>query len=106
MRGDDQLMISRMNDQIVNGNSRQSSTQAMPSPAAVPRNEQAKLCADVEQILVNGVGANHMNRAFGGQVRHDWLPGRAGIGGLEQVRPAVVIAVAVKRQKGCIRIKR
>ena len=94
VRGDHQFAVARVHHQVMYRHGRQAAV-LVPGLAAVEREEQAKLGADVEQILVARVLADDVHRAAGRQVARDVLPLDAVVGGLEDVGPMVVVAVAV-----------
>src|SRR5215468_990020 len=97
VRGRDQVVVARVDQQVVHTHGRQTGHELFPLGAAIDRNEDAELGSDKEQVLVLRVLADDVN-VTDRQVAYDRSPGRAVIAGDEEVRLQVVVAVVVNRE--------
>ena len=68
VRRDDQIVVARMDQDVVDARGRQVVHELLPALAAVERDEQAELRADVEQILVLRILAHDLDVAERRQV--------------------------------------
>ena len=97
MRADHQLAIARVHDQVVDGNGGQPRV-LVPCFAAVDGHEQPEFGAEVKQFPVPRIFANHVDRAARGQIVGQRFPGLTMVGGLENIRRPVIVAMAIDRQ--------
>src|SRR6266536_5877179 len=57
------VVIARMDQDVVNANSRKTRHKLLPLCATIQRNEEAKLGTNVKQVLVFGILANNIDCA-------------------------------------------
>ncbi len=62
MRGQDEVVIARMNLEIEHGHGGQSVLQSFPVLAAVEGDEQAEFRSGEQQVGIGGIFANHVHR--------------------------------------------
>src|SRR5215216_3544549 len=95
MRGEDQVMLARMDRNIANGNGRKITRELRPLLPAVYGNEEAKFSSQKKQVRVHAVFANHVRVALKRIIR-ERLPRLAEIRRLEDVNFHVARLVAVE----------
>ncbi len=100
VRRHDQVAVARVHEDVVGAYGGIVGHELLPLLAAVERNVQAELGADVEQILVLRILADDLYVAERRQVARDALERRAVIARDEDVGLEIVVAVAVHRHVG------
>ena len=100
MRGDDQVAITRVDQDVVNADARQTRHKALPGLAAIERDVEAELGPDEEQVGVFEVFPQSVDIALLRQIAGDVGPGFAEVRGLEKIRRPVVQAVRIQRDVG------
>src|SRR4030095_4792227 len=100
MRGENQIVVPRMNRQVANGNGRKIvALKLRPAFSAINRNPESKLRADEEKIWLDQIFFNHMRvptdalRVLRSDERR---PGLTEISGLENVRRHVAKSMPIK----------
>src|SRR5262245_62062272 len=81
--------LARMDDERSHPRVRQRALPAHPTCAAVDRDEQSGLVADVQHTWIVRILADDIGRPPGGQIAGDGRPRPAEIGRLEEIRPVV-----------------
>src|SRR5512132_3442749 len=100
MRGENQIVVSRMNRQVANGNGRKMvALELRPVFSAINRNPQSKLRADEKKIWLDQIFFNHVRvstNALRVLSTDERRPGLTGISGLENVRRPVAKSMPIK----------
>ena len=98
VRGEDEIVVARMDGDVVDRHRRQVEFQPRPVAALIVRNEQPALRAEEEELRIAEMLADDVDRAgVVGDAAADRLPGRAVVGRHENVDAEVVAAMAVER---------
>ncbi len=105
MRADDQVVVARVDHQIVVERGRQVGAEPRPVAAGVGRDEQRLLGPQKEQVRVAAVFAHDVDRALGWQPRRQSRPAAPEVFGAEEVRREVAIAVPVEGGVGDTRAR-
>ena len=100
MRGENQIVIPRLNRQVANGNGRKMvAFELRPVFSAINRNPQSKLRAEEKKIRLNQIFLDHVRvsaNALRVLRRNERRPGLAEISGLENVRRHVAKSMAIE----------
>ena len=102
---DDQIVLARMDENVVGPHGRVVAHELLPLFAAGQRDEQSEFGSDVQEILVLRIFANHLYVPERRQIVRDALKGRAVVVRDEDVGLQIVAAVAVHRDVGGRRIE-
>ena len=97
VRRDDQVIVSRVNDDVPHGHRRDVVADRNPMSAAIPRREYSKLGPAIKQGLHLRVLAHHVNITLSRQIALYRSPRLAVVGGLERPRAEVIVLVTVER---------
>src|SRR5262245_9816633 len=95
MRGDDQVAVTRMDQDVISPDGRIVVHELLPATASVQRDKQTELRASEKQIQVFGILAHHLNIARRRQGSGNVLEGLAVVMGDENVWLEIVTAVTV-----------
>src|SRR5262249_40040848 len=95
VRTDNQIVIAGVNDDVVDPDSGHSGHELFPLFAAVDRDEETKLSARIQQVLVLGVLTDHVDVADRRQVAADRRPGGAVVTSYVDIRLEIIEAMAV-----------
>ena len=98
MRADDEIVLARMDYDVVHRNGGDVVFELRPGLPAVGGIERAELGSDEEQVSVAWVLANHLRRTVGRKISADRCPVRAVVGAPQHVRLEIVVAVVVHRR--------
>src|SRR5882672_8534115 len=98
MRADDQVVIARMNQKIVNPNGRQAGHERLPLRSPVQRNKEPVFGAYKQQILVLWIFADDVYVSVRWKIADHRDPGRAIIASNEHVGLHVIKAMTIDRQ--------
>src|SRR5690348_694362 len=98
---EDQIIVARLDFDVVHGNGREIVFQSGPIGAAVPGDPQAKFGSGKEQVGIARMLAKDVNASGGiGDAVANGFPGFAVIGGRENVNVVIVGAVSVEGGEG------
>ena len=95
MRAEHEVVV--LDHEVVDGNDRQVAAKSLPAAAVVERDVRAGLGAGVQQPLLGGILADHAREVVAGDAAGDLRPGSPVVLRFEEVRPEVVLLVAVRR---------
>ena len=93
----DEVVVARVDEEVVDGDRGHVQRQAGPARAAVAAEEDPEFRAQEEEVLVDRVLADDVDGLAVGDAGGDGRPGLAEVGRLEDVGLEVVAAVAVER---------
>ncbi len=96
MGADDQIVIARVDRQIVVERGRQVNAEPRPASAGVRGDEQRVLGPQKQQVRVSVVLAHDVDRAVGRQSRRQRRPTAPEVFGAKEVRREVAVAVSVE----------
>ena len=96
VRSDDEIVVTRVDEDVIDTDRRQAVHEPLPLLAAVQRDVERVLGAEVEEVAVLRILPDHVDVAFR-EVARDRRPGLAEILRDEDVRLVIVGAVAVER---------
>ena len=108
MRRDDEIVVARVDLDVAHGHDRQVATKRDPVRAAIPRDPQSQLAAEVQEVVPVRILTNDMAPAGGlRQITNDRLPGATEVGRHEHVRRVVIVLVMIRHDvRGARRVAR
>src|SRR5215831_2958851 len=108
MRADDQIVITWMDENVVDPNARHARHEFLVGLAAVERCVKSELSAYIQQVFVLRIFAHHVDVAPGRQVVGDIGKGRAVIAGHVQIRLQIIEPMAIDRYiaSACVKVRR
>ena len=97
VRGDNQVVVTRVNEDVVGAHRRIVAHEFLPLPAAVERDEQPELGPGIQQVPVLRILANHLDVPVRRQIAGDRVERLAEVVRDEHVWFQVVVPVPVHR---------
>ena len=97
MRGDNQVVVTRVDEDVVGAHRRIVAHEFLPLPAAVERDEQPELGPGIQQVPVLRILANHLDVPVRRQIAGDRVERLAVVVRGEHVWFQVVVPVPVYR---------
>src|SRR5258706_2851878 len=93
---DYQVVLTRVDDDIVHGNGWNVVLELRQRPAAESRVEHSELRAYEEKVGLGEIFAYYLHRSAGGEIAANWAPFGTVIDALQNVRLEVIVAVIVE----------